>query len=113
MDTTSHWEPSRPSPLPPPESPTQTKEDAALQADSGELWGKAGRMGGLPAARAYVGPLPDGARGVEFTCAVSPEPNQAPYEARWYAGSPGVETRYMSDMQIAVVPITVVRNTQC
>lgn len=39
-------------------SPTQTFADALVQRDSREVWGKAGKIGGLfPCVKAYNGPI--------------------------------------------------------
>ncbi len=57
---------------------------------SQQLWGTTRRDGFDPAVKAWVGPLPVGIAGVEFCTRVSPEPNQAPWLATWYQGSPGV-----------------------
>lgn len=84
-----------------------------LQEQSGELWGTGARPNGLPCAKAYLGPLPDGVAGVEFTTDVAPHPTNHPFEARWYGTTPGVETRYIDQTEYAVVPIRVTRNTQC
>ncbi|MEU9488715.1 putative T7SS-secreted protein [Streptomyces decoyicus] len=55
------------------ESPTQKVEHAQQQQDSGELWGGVSpRLGGEEAARAHRGPLPEGARGVEFYSELRP-----------------------------------------
>ncbi|WP_460113735.1 putative T7SS-secreted protein [Streptomyces platensis] len=55
------------------ESPTQTVEHARLQQESGELWGGVSpRLGGEEAARAHWGPLPEGAKGVEFYTELRP-----------------------------------------
>lgn len=94
-------------------SSSQEDETARLQQASGELWGKGARPNGLPSAKAYLGPLPDGVLGVEFTTDAAPEPTGHPFEARWYTSTPGVETRYIDGTEYAVVPIRVTRNTQC
>ncbi|MGW2631520.1 putative T7SS-secreted protein [Streptomyces chattanoogensis] len=55
------------------ESPTQKVIHAQQQQDSGELWGGVSpRLGGEEAARAHWGPLPEGARGVEFYSELKP-----------------------------------------
>jgi hypothetical protein len=74
------------------------------------LWGRAApHWGGLPAVRAYVGPLPDGARGIEFTTDVAPEAGQGGFEARWYAGAPGVSLRHIDGQDTVILPVTVTR----
>lgn len=78
-------------------SPTQTFADALRQKESGEIWGRAGRIGGLvPAVKAYVGPIcfnePPGVAchgvlGVEFTTDVVPSetPPGGMAFVRWFA----------------------------
>lgn len=63
-------------------SPSQPDDAAALQEATGEIWGSYNRdmMGGrapFPLVDAYVGRLPAGARGIEFTTDVPPNPAHA------------------------------------
>ncbi|MGH9125385.1 MAG: hypothetical protein ACRDZ8_11770 [Acidimicrobiales bacterium] len=70
------------------ESPTQTPEVAVLQQDSGEIWRRASRWGtGEPVVQAWNGPLPEGARGIEFYTDSAPTgyPNIGPL-VQWYPG---------------------------
>lgn len=93
------------------ESPTQRKEDAHRQEASGEVWGKAGRIGGMiPAVRAYRGRLPEGKRGIEFTTIVDPdEQSSSPFEARWTWDTPGVLHRRNDEgTEFAAIPAKVV-----
>jgi hypothetical protein len=53
-------------------SPTQSFQDAKLQRRSGELWGYTARGGRFPEVKAYRGPLPAGATGLEFRAPVVP-----------------------------------------
>lgn len=72
------------------ESPTQTKETARKQQESGQLWGKPPRYGlDVPTVKAYVGPLPNGKRGIEFWTDTKPT-NESPVRAYWMEDSPGV-----------------------
>ncbi len=91
------------------ESPTQTAEVAAMQAESGEIWGGIPRGGQWPTVQAYPRALEHGARGVQFTTPIAPHPNGAPHEVRWYLGiTPGVLERYNDDGdQFACVTATV------
>lgn len=91
------------------ESPSQTPEIAALQQASGQIWGAGAFNSGIPAVKAYVGPLPEGARGIEFTTVVRPKNNTAPGLALWYAGSPGVS---VNKEGYAVIPAIIIKNTQ-
>lgn len=95
------------------ESRTQTPDVAAEQERTGELWGTYNRdmMGGrspIPSVDAFVGPLTDGARGIEFVTDVPPDPVTPPWRARWTGPRDGVEIR--SDY--AVISVRITRNTQ-
>lgn len=95
------------------ESTTQTPEDAQRQVQSAEVWGLGARPNGLPAVKAYLGALPEGVRGIEFTTDIPPEPTNHPFQAMWYATTPGAQTRYDNDKDFVVLSVRVLRNTQC
>lgn len=68
------------------ESDTQTAEHARLQQESGELWGAPRQnyfAGSVPVAQAHFGPLPEGARGLEFTTDIAPDAGGAPHRPDW------------------------------
>lgn len=88
------------------ESSTQTPADAALQEATGELWGRAPRASYIPAVKAYLGPLPPGVRGIEFTADIEPDRGTGPYAARWTGPRAGV----IVDEEFA--RIEVISNTQ-
>jgi hypothetical protein len=94
------------------QSPTQSAETAARQQASGEIWGTYDRlMGGrspFPSVDAYVGPLPDGEKGIEFTTDVPPDRNTPPRFARWRGPRDGV----IVEGDYAKIRVTVTRNTQ-
>lgn len=90
------------------ESPTQTAGDAQLQEASCELWGRAPRGSDRPAEKAYIGPLPVGRRGIEFSTNVEPDPNKAPGQAFWRGPRAGVKI----EDDFARIKITILRNTQ-
>lgn len=90
------------------ESPTQTPADAARQAASGELWGRAPRTSFIPAAQAFRGPLPLGARGIEFTTDVPPDAGSPPREAYWRGPRIGVTV----DAEFPQIKFVVTKNTQ-
>ncbi len=95
------------------ESPTQTPATAALQEANGEMWGATAAGGLNPTVKAYQGPLPSGARGVEFTTPVRPSDvglGRPGNIAIWRRGSPGVVD---VDDDFVKIACTVVRNTQC
>jgi hypothetical protein len=95
------------------ETPTQTKADAKLQANSGEIWGRPARGSGQPSVKAYPGHLPSIIRGIEFTTAIDPQQGSAPNEARWYWGwTQGVELRQKSGTNYACITITSFKNCQ-
>lgn len=90
------------------ESPTQRPEDAALQAESGEIWGRPMRAGLRPVVQAYVGGLPPGVRGIEFTSDVLPDLGTPPYLAYWSGPRAGVRV----EGGYAKIGVTITRDTQ-
>jgi hypothetical protein len=91
-------------------SPTQTLADTQRQEATGRICGKTHRGGSVPSVKAYVGPLPAGAEGVEFTTDVPPFPGTAPHLALWRRGSPGVED--FEDEDMVCIRIAMMKNTQ-
>jgi hypothetical protein len=89
-------------------SPTQTAEVARKQQQSGELWGRAARWSDIPKVKAYVGPLPEGAEGIEFTTGVPPDPGVPPGRAEWTGPRPGV----IVEAEWAKIHIVITKNTQ-
>lgn len=89
-------------------SSTQTSGHAAVQERSGELWGRTDRSGHQPSVVAYIGRLPSGARGIEFTTPTPPDPGTPPFLARWTGPRPGV----IVDDEYAKIHITVTVNAQ-
>jgi hypothetical protein len=83
------------------ESPSQTRETAVLQVQSGEIWGAAPRgyiQSSFLIVKAYRGQLAQTNsvrdRGIEFTTSTKPFPCGSPFEARWYyPETPGVFLR--------------------
>jgi hypothetical protein len=60
---------------------------------TGQVWGRARRnfyAGLVPAVKAWDGPLPEKAVGVEFYTDVAPDPWSAPGWPEWTLGRPGV-----------------------
>jgi RHS repeat-associated protein len=93
------------------ESPTQTPADAKAIESSGELWGYPARGSDIPSVKAYNGPLPEGARGIEFTTPVTPTTTTRGTPgspAQWYPGTPGVKV----EADKAKIPVCVTKNTQ-
>ena len=80
-------------------SPTQTEEDARKQRESGQIWGRTPRTGITPQVKAYPGPLPDEADGIEFfTDSPSDEGENLSPMHHWsgpeYGGSAGVDEEF-------------------
>jgi len=93
------------------ESPTQTKQIAQLQVQSGEIWGSGKgppNTNNVPSVKAYVGPLPPNQRGIEFTTPIPPDrKSSSPKEARWYhPQTPGV---ILNRQGYAVIPANVLK----
>jgi hypothetical protein len=82
---------------------TQTFADAAKVALSAELWGRPRRNGLVPRVKAYLGPLPSGASGIEFSTEVAADPSTPPKTAYWTVGRPGVR----SDGEFAKIPVRI------
>ena len=93
------------------ESPTQTVDTAKLQVASGEIWGRAPRGGAFPAVQAYVGPLPDGERGIEFYTETKPDgwPGSAMAGHVYWRG-PREGVRVEDDF--AKIRVNITKNTQ-
>ncbi|MFJ8744141.1 RHS repeat-associated core domain-containing protein [Embleya sp. NPDC127516] len=91
-------------------SRTQTDELALTQQGNRQLWGREPQHGMWPAAEAHGGPLPAGARGVEFTTPIRPT-GPGRYGAEWEVEkSAGVIGTRQDDF--AKIPIMITRNTQ-
>ena len=86
-------------------SGTQTQADLDLQEQSRELWGQAHQGGLFPSAKAYVGPLPAGKIGIEFTTDLQPSAGGLPKEARW-RNPPATDAPREGFVRI---PITILR----
>jgi hypothetical protein len=74
-------------------SSTQTKEDAIRQQASMRIEGFPARntsQSDIPKAKAYEGPLPEGAEGVEFTTEVDPDSGSRPGQPCWSGPRIGV-----------------------
>jgi hypothetical protein len=75
---------------------------------SGELWGRARRnvfAGLIPAVKAWEGPLPQNAIGVEFYTDVPPDPWSVPGWPEWTEGQPGVSV--LEPGELVAIPIIV------
>ena len=66
-----------------------------MQLESLEIWGQAAQnvyQSDIPKVKAYVGKIPPGKVGIEFTTDVLPDPNTPPHLATWSGNRPGVRT---------------------
>lgn len=88
--------------------PGQSPEVARAQERSGEVWGRVAHMGLMPCVKAYRGPLPSGARGIEFRTDVEPDPDGPPGVATWTGPRDGV----VVEGDYAKIAVTVLRNGQ-
>jgi hypothetical protein len=93
------------------ESPTQTAETAEMQCISQEIWGKARRppyASETLQVKAYNGPLPSGARGIEFMTEVEPDSFCPPNWSSWSEGKNGVR----SNDKFAIISAIITKCTQ-
>lgn len=77
------------------QTPTQTEQDIQMQINSLEIWGKAAQnffQSDIPKVKAYVGKIPPGKAGIEFTTDMVPDPNTPPHLAYWSGDREGVTT---------------------
>lgn len=93
------------------ESPTQTRNDAAQQVASMEVWGAAAQGSPFPSVKAWRNATrPPSPRGIEFCTTIPTTPGTGtPYEARWYQGSAGVINKTSTHVGI---PVYYIKNTQ-
>src|SRR5208282_688184 len=87
---------------------TQTPAVAQIQKASGEIWGAPAQQSIFACVKAYIGNLPVGQNGIEFTTPIPHDPNYStPWEAHWYHGyTPGVR---LNSQGFAYIPATVVK----
>jgi len=95
------------------QSPSQSPSVAAEQQRTGEIWGSCNRAasgGESPflSVDAYVGPLGEGEKGIEFTTDVPPDRNTPPHHARWTGPRDGV----IVEGPYAKIKVKVTKNTQ-
>lgn len=72
--------------------PTQTDDMARTILRTGRLAGTKGRYNVIPTVRAYLGPLPEPAWGIEFTTEVASDRFGVPGQPTWSGDRPGVTT---------------------
>jgi hypothetical protein len=90
------------------ESTSQPPEVAAKQQASNEIWGLPHRGGRSPSVKAYRGPLPDGARGIQFECEIEPDHTGHPTIAMWRGPREGV----LVEDDFAKIRVDITKNTQ-
>lgn len=77
---------------------------------SGKLWGQPPdhiARSNIPKVKAFIGQLPPGSAGIEFTTDVEPDNGTPPGLALWSQGSPGVEI-IERDAWVAI-PVMIVK----
>jgi hypothetical protein len=82
---------------------------------SGHLWGRVRRnffAGLIPAVKAWEGPLPPGAVGVEFFTEVQPDLSSIPGWPEWAEGSVGVVVLEPGELVAIPVVVTMVRKAE-
>lgn len=90
------------------ESATQSPDVALAQQATGEIQGRAPRLGLFPAVEAFPGPLPAGKRGIEFETDVPPDPGCPPTRVYWRGPRPGVTV----EGDVAKISVRVTKNSQ-
>jgi hypothetical protein len=75
----------------------------------GRALGRAARWSNIPSVKAYRGPLPVGAEGIEFTTTVAPSPGDHPALVFWHKGTEGVLLSYEEGQEFAMIPVRVTR----
>lgn len=80
-----------------------------MQMASKQMWGRAPFGSDIPTVQAYKGQVPEGARGVEFTTNVPPDPYGLPAEDRWSGTRPDVPV----EGDFAKICVVTIWTNQC
>jgi len=83
-------------------------DEVELIATSGYLWGRPRHnffAGLIPAVKAWDGPLPMNALGVEFYTDIEPDPWSVPGWPEWTEGRPGVVV--LDAGELVAIPVVV------
>ena len=95
-------------------SPTQTEADAKLQVSTMMVCGRGARQSGggvspILSVKAYIGPLPAGTSGIEFTTDVRPSLSSLRLGGPvvWHDGTPGTVARG----PLVCIPVTTIKMT--
>jgi hypothetical protein len=95
------------------ESPTQPPVIVVVRQQSGTIRGYPALGSHIPKVKAYDGPLPEGARGIEFTTDVPPDPGCAPGLPTWSGPREGVSIRTdHQDREFAEISVVSTKNAQ-
>lgn len=88
-------------------------EEVEAICSSGQLRGRPRRnffAGLFPAVKAWDGPLPEGAIGIEFYTNVSPDPWSVPGWPEWTQGQPGVLVLERDELVAITIVVTMRRD---
>lgn len=83
-------------------------QENELISASGQVWGRPRRnyfAGLIPVIKAWEGPLPPGAIGIEFYTDIEPDPSSVPGRPEWSEGRPGVII--LERNELVAIPVVV------
>lgn len=61
----------------------------------------------IPRVKAYIGALPAGRSGIEFTTSIEPDRGSPPGQVSWSEGRPGVLT--LEPNELVVISVTILK----
>jgi hypothetical protein len=88
----------------------QSAQDNAKMVETGKVGGRPRRniySGGPPRVKAFIGPLPPGYSGIEFTTDIPPDRGSPPGEALWAEGTAGVEV--LEENELVAIAVTFLK----
>ena len=95
------------------ESPTQPLDIVLVQQRTGTIRGYPAMGSFIPKVKAYGGPLPEGARGIEFTTDVPPDDGCAPSLPTWSGPRSGVRIATNDQGgEFAEIDVVILKQTQ-
>lgn len=95
------------------ESPTQPPDIVFVQQQSGTIRGYPALGSHIPKVKAYAGPLPVDASGIEFMTDVPPDSGCAPGWPMWSGPRDGVRIRTDDqDREFAEISVVIAKNAQ-
>jgi hypothetical protein len=77
--------------------------------DSGMIGGRPAFGSFIPKVKAFVGPLPEGRAGIEFTTDLEPDPGCPPGRAYWSEGGVGITVLEPNELVAIAVKIIKVQ----